>query len=128
MAGFFSVSEAQQMVYEPKNPAFGGHPNNFSWLMNSAQTQNQHEPTRDDRLRRDPLQDFEASLQRQILSQLTRDIVRKQFDLEEGEMAEESRFEFGEFTIDLQPGVDGVTVIISNIMTGDETSITVPSF
>lgn len=116
------------MIYEPKNPAFGGNPANYSWLKNSAQTQNQHEETRDARLARDPLQDFQASLQRQVLSQLTRDIVRRQFDLEEGEVMDESRFEFGEFTIDLQPGVDGVTVLISNIMTGEETSITVPSF
>lgn len=127
-AGIFTASQAQQMVYEPKNPAFGGNPGNYSWLKNSAQTQNQHEEIRDGRLARDPLQDFQASLQRQVLSQLTRDIVRRQFDLEDGEMAEESRFEFGEFTIDLQPGVDGVTVLISNIMTGEETSITVPSF
>lgn len=121
-----SGANAQQFVYEPINPAFGGNPMNYSWLMNSADKQNQHKAEAQDRFRRDPLTDFETSLQRQVLSQLTRDIVRRQIG-DEG-LAEESRFEFGEFTIDLLPGAAGVTVVIQNILTGDETSITIPNF
>lgn len=118
---------AQQFVYEPKNPAFGGNPMNYSWMLNSANAQNEHEGTRDSRLIRDPLEDFQASLQRQVLSQLTRDIARKQLGLSDEEM-KESRFEFGEFTIDIVPGLDGVQIVIFNILTGDETSITIPHF
>jgi len=124
--GFGSAVVAQQFVYEPKNPAFGGNPMNYQWLMSSANTQNQHEATAASRLERNPLADFEASLQRQVLSQLTRDIVRRQVG--DDDLMKESRFEFGEFNIELLPGLDGVTVIISNIMTGDETSITIPNF
>lgn len=119
-------SSAQQMVYQPKNPAFGGNPMNYQWLMSSANSQNRFEPSRDAAgFQRDPLADFEQSLQRQILSQLTRDIVTQQFG--EGGV-EEQRFEFGEFAIDVVPGMDGVQIVISNILTGDETSITVPGF
>ncbi len=118
--------KAQQFVYEPINPAFGENPMNYSWLMNSADKQNQHRAETQDRFQRDPLADFESSLQRQVLSQLTRDIVRRQIG-DEG-LADESRFEFGEFTIDLLPGAAGVTVVIQNILTGDETSITIPNF
>ena len=127
MAGLMVQVRAQQFVYEPRNPAFGGNPMNYSWMLNSANAQNQHEATRDPRLTRDPLEDFQASLQRQVLSQLTRDIARRQLGLTDEEM-KESRFEFGEFTIEVIPGVDGVQVVIFNILTGDETSITIPNF
>lgn len=119
-------ADAQDFVYQPLNPAFGGNPGNYSWLMNSANVQNLHEEVTADRLRRDPLEDFQASLQRQVLSQLTRDLVRREFG--EGSGIEEGRFEFGEFTIDITPGPDGVSVTIFNILTGDETSVTIPSF
>lgn len=127
LAGMAGQVQAQQFVYEPKNPAFGGNPMNYSWMLNSANAQNQHEATRDPRLARDPLEDFQASLQRQVLSQLTRDIARRQLGLDAEEM-QETRFEFGEFTIEVVPGADGVQVVIFNIMTGDETSITIPNF
>jgi curli production assembly/transport component CsgF len=129
---FFAFSvcslSAQDLIYTPKNPAFGGSPINYQWLLNSANTQNKFTATGDaSRFQRDPLEDFQNSLQRQILSQLTRDIVRNQFG-EDGQAAEESRFEFGEFTIDVTPGPDGVQIRIFNILTGDETSITIPNF
>lgn len=120
-----SVS-AQEMVYQPKNPAFGGNPGNFQSMLQRAQTQNRFDESSDRaRLQRDPLADFQSSLQRQVLSQLTRDIVTQQFG---GEGVEERNFEFGEFSINVVPGTDGVQIVISNVLTGDETSITVPSF
>jgi len=125
--GFMTInSQAQQFVYQPLNPAFGGNPGNYSWMMNSATTQNLHEVTREDRFMRDPLADFQASLQRQVLSQLTRDLVRREFG--EGDAIQEGRFEFGEFSIDIMPGPDGVSITIFNILTGDETTVTIPSF
>lgn len=124
-AGVESVS-AQEMVYSPKNPAFGGSPVNYSWLLNSANAQNLHEAARQSGFQRDPLADFQSSLQRQVLSQLTRDIVRREFG--DGESFEEQRFEFGEFNIEVVPGTDGVQIRIFNILTGDETSVTIPNF
>lgn len=123
--GFCTTANTQDLVYRPKNPAFGGSPANFSWLINSANTQNLFTEDRPSRFERDPLADFESSLKRQVLSQLTRDVVLSQFG--EGSV-EESRFEFGEFTIDVTPGPDGVEIRIFNILTGDETSITIPNF
>lgn len=117
---------AQQFVYEPINPAFGGNPGNYGWLLNSANTQNLFEATRQAGFQRDPLQDFQDSLQRQVLSQLTRDIVRREFG--EGEELREQVFEFGEFSIEIMPGADGVQIQIFNILTGDETRVTVPNF
>lgn len=121
-----SAATAQEMVYRPLNPAFGGNPGNYGWMLNSANTQNLHEETRESGFQRDPLADFQNSLQRQVLSQLTRDIVRREFG--EGEAIEEQRFEFGEFNIEVNPGTDGVQIRIFNILTGDETSVTIPNF
>lgn len=117
---------AQQLVYEPRNPAFGGNPINYQWMLSSANLQNRFEVSRQAGLQRDPLQDFQNSLQRQILSQLTRDIIMRRFG--DGEPLQESRYEFGEFAIDVIPGLDGITITIFNILTGDETSITIPNF
>lgn len=123
--GISATAFTQDLVYRPKNPAFGGNPANFSWLISSANTQNLFTEDRSSRFERDPLADFESSLKRQVLSQLTRDVVLNQFG--EGKL-EESRFEFGEFTIDVTPGPNGVEIRIFNILTGDETSISIPNF
>jgi len=127
--GIPSAAQSQDLVYTPKNPAFGGNPLNFQWLINSADTQNRFNESGDfSRFERDPLEDFQNSLQRQVLSQLTRDIVADQFGLDGNlNLNENSRFEFGEFTIEVIPGTNGVEIRIFNILTGDETSITVPN-
>ncbi|REL38402.1 curli production assembly/transport component CsgF precursor [Rhodohalobacter sp. SW132] len=124
--GGIEKATAQQFVYQPLNPAFGGNPGNYGWLLNSANTQNLFEATRQAGFQRDPLQDFQDSLQRQVLSQLTRDIVRREFG--DGEELQEQVFEFGEFSIEVIPGADGVQIQIFNILTGDETRVTVPNF
>ncbi|MCH8556724.1 MAG: curli assembly protein CsgF [Balneolia bacterium] len=125
---FFTVQEvkAQQMVYRPLNPAFGGNPGNYGWMLQSANAQNRFSATTGAGFQRDPLADFQASLQRQILSQLTRDIVNQQFG-EDGEVSER-RFDFGEFSIEVVPGLDGVDILITNILTGDQTTVSIPSF
>lgn len=124
---FFSAQElkAQQMVYRPLNPSFGGNPGNYGWMLQSANAQNRFSDTGPGGFQRDPLADFQASLQRQILSQLTRDIVNRNFG--DGEV-EQSRFDFGEFSIEVIPGLDGVDIVIQNILTGDQTTVTIPNF
>lgn len=123
----WSDLQAQNFVYTPKNPAFGGNPINFQWLNSSANTQNEFSESGRSAFERDPLADFEQSLQRQVLSQITRNIVGNQLGLD-SDFSEDSRFEFGEFTIEVTPGTDGVQIRIFNILTGDETNITIPNF
>lgn len=70
--GFFSAN-ATELVYTPVNPAFGGSPLNGSVLLNAAQSQNKHRDPDDlsTQLRdRTPLEQFNDSLQRSVLSQL----------------------------------------------------------
>lgn len=126
IAIFTSTADAQQMVWRPTNPAFGGNPLNYQWMLSSAQAQNKLTEPRDvDRFIRDPLQDFEASFQRQLLNQLSRQLMGDMF----GEVGlEEGRYEFGNFIIEITPGAEGLQVHIWDMSTGGETSIIVPYF
>jgi curli production assembly/transport component CsgF len=126
LAGLLGAGSAaaQQFVYRPTNPAFGGSPLNYQWLNSSAQTQNAFQPERST-FRRDPLADFESTLQRQILSQLSRELIANRFgDLD---LTEEGLFDLGEFTVEVVPGLDGVGIRVFNELTGDETTVTIPN-
>ena len=117
--------KGQNLVYHPVNPAFGGSPLNYQWLMSSAQTQNQYQESRDYSYYSDPLANFEQSLQRQILSELTRKLVTQKFG--EIDLNENSQFSFGEFSINVVPGGNGIDIRIFNNLTGEQTSITIPN-
>lgn len=117
---------SQDLVYRPVNPAFGGNPYNYQWMLSSAQAQNQFEATRDYGYRYDPMSNFQESLQRQILSELTRKLVTNKFG--DVDLTQESNFSFGEFSIDVVPGAAGIEVRIYNSSTGEQTSITIPNW
>lgn len=116
---------AQDFVYTPVNPAFGGSPINYQWLLSSANAQNKFQADRDFGFDNDPLANFQESLQRQILSQLTRDVIQERFgDLD---LSKPNTLEFGNFTIDIIPGPNGIDISILNLATGESTTITVPN-
>ena len=116
---------AQQFVYQPVNPAFGGSYLNYSWMLSSAQAQNLYQDQGTSRFQRDPLADFEQSLQRQILSALSRSIVSDRFG---GiDFSQEGRYDLGDFIVEVTPGLDGLTISIFNVLTGDESVVTVPN-
>ena len=119
-------TQAQQLVYQPMNPAFGGISLNYDWLLRSALAQ--QDPEEDDvsRFFRDPLVDFQQNLQRQILSQLSREIILNRFG--ELDLTQEGRFDLGDFIVEITPGLNGVTITVTDVLTGDETVITIPSF
>lgn len=120
-----SSASAQQFVYTPKNPAFGGSPLNYSWMLSSAQAQNDLGEDTSSAFNRDPLADFETSLQRQILNQLSRELIFNRFgDLD---LSQPGTFNLGDFQIEIVPGLDGVSVKVFNLLTGDETVVTVPN-
>lgn len=127
---FFAMNrvQAQELVYRPINPSFaGGNPYNASWLFNEAQSQNKITESQDtyDRFERNPLQDFEESLNRQILSQISRQLVSNTFGEEQ---LTDGRYEIGNFVVDISEGAEGVSVTITDFGTGDETTVIVPYF
>jgi len=118
-------SFAQQLVYTPINPSFGGSPLNGNWMLSQAQAQNGFtaEESIDSRFLRDPLADFKESLNRQILSELSRNLISSMF----GESGlEEGRYTIGDYIIDITPGSEGISIIIFDLVTGDETTIIIP--
>ena len=120
-----SSASAQQLVYQPTNPAFGGFTTNYSWLLQSAQLQNEDDDDDFDRFTRDPLEDFESSLQRQILNQLSRELITDRFgDLD---LTRPGTFSLGDFQVEVVPGLDGVSVRVFNLLTGDETIVSIPN-
>lgn len=120
-----SSASAQQLVYQPTNPAFGGFTTNYSWLLQSAQLQNEEEEDSFDRFTRDPLADFESSLQRQILNQLSRELITDRFG--SLDLTRPGTFALGDFQVEIVPGLDGVSVRVFNLLTGDETIVSIPN-
>lgn len=116
----WSTTSAQDFVYQPINPAFGGNVLNYGWMLNSANAQN---PFSDEKEEENTLDQFTESLNQQLLNQLSRDLISDQFG-EEG--LTEGTYQFGDFQIDITPGLDGLVIIITDFATGGQTSITIP--
>lgn len=127
---FTIKAAAQDFVYTPKNPAFGGNPYNYSWMLSSAQAQDTYKAPADrtdpySSYSSNPVDDFAESLNRQILSQLSRQIVTRQFG--EDALAEGS-YVLGDYQIDINNGTGGLNVTILDNTTGATTTVTVPYF
>lgn len=113
---------AQQLVYQPVNPSFGGSPLNGSWLLSSAQLQDlTTDPATE--TTDDPLADFEENLNRTILNQISRQISESLFGTTG---IQEGQFEFGDFMIDVTETISGLSIVIFDVVTGNETSIFIP--
>ncbi len=118
----------QQFVYTPINPAFGGNPYNYSWMLSSAQAQNDLKQTTSSAYSpttTDPLKNFAASLNSQILSELSRQIVAKQF----GENAlAAGTYVLGDYQINIANQTDGLNITILDNKSGSQTTVSVPYF
>lgn len=124
-------SFAQDFVYLPKNPAFGGNPYNYSWLMSSAQAQNDlKDPTSafdpyGTGNNSDPLRNFSESLNQQILSQLSRQIVSKQFG---EDTLNEGTYVLGDYQVVIGNQSKGMNITITDSKTGSTTTVSIPYF
>jgi len=124
---FSSTSLSQELVFNPINPSFvGGNPFNAQWLLAEATAQNTMEEKREqESYLRDPIEDFEESIKRQILNQITRNLFEDSFG---EESLKEGRYEFGDFLVDVSPTNEGLLIYILDNSTGGETSILIPYF
>jgi curli production assembly/transport component CsgF len=115
---------AQDVVYEPVSPTFGGNPFNSNHVLGVANANND---TRDPRAASTNSQAdiFARQLQSRLLSALSSQIIDAIF----GENPQESGLiSFGGQTIEFFRSLDEVTLIIRNDETGEETRIVVPLF
>jgi len=97
-------------------------------LLQSAQQQN---PFQDDQrfgsFRDDPLQNFQQRLERQVLDQLSREIIQQRFG-DQVDLTQEGRFTLQNFTVDVNPDARGISIRIFNRNTGEESTIEIPRF
>ncbi|MDM8158237.1 curli assembly protein CsgF [Labilibaculum sp. K2S] len=120
-------SMAQDFVYKPINSSFGGDQYNYNWLLNSATQQNRIEdPNADSALNKDPLNDFQDNLNRQILNQLSSKLVNSIFG--DNNQLETGSYNLGNYKVDISEDASGVTVNVSDITNGNFTNIVIPSY
>lgn len=116
---------AQDLVYTPKNPAFGGNPYNSQWLLASAQAQNSFkDPDATGREQLSELDRFTQSLNSQLLGQVSRRLFTEQFgsgDLQPG------GYTFGSLAVDIYPSNEGLVINILDTNTGEQTQIIIPN-
>lgn len=110
-----SYGFAQQLVYTPVNPAFGGDPFNYTWLLNSANAQNSFDDSTG-------LAGFEG------LNDLTNNLD-SQFGNQFGQnntpplgTSTEGNFEYEVFE-----STAGLVINVLNIVTGEASQIIIPN-
>lgn len=103
-----SQTASADLVYQPRNPTFGGNSFNGSFYLSTAQIENQHTPNRPER---DAVDDFLSSLERRLLSELSRDITDAIF----GENAQDAgSFEVDGVTIDFLNSGENITITLTD--------------
>jgi curli production assembly/transport component CsgF len=127
LALFQVTAVAQDFVYQPVNPAFGGNPYNYSWLLSSASAQNDYKEEIDPFgfLDDDPLSGFQSDLNAQVLNEISRQLYINQFG-EDG--LSEGFYEFGSYEIDVSTTSEGMQIRIIDILTGSETTVVIPFY
>jgi curli production assembly/transport component CsgF len=130
LGGLAAGASAQAFVYRPVNPAFGGNTFNYQWMLSGAQAQDK---TKDPAQRTagattsrssSSLDDFSASLQRQILNRISQQVIGNQFS---ENTLKEGTYQFGDFQVTITNATDGVLIRIVDGR-GGETTVTVPYF
>ena len=122
--GFSVPAAAQDIVYAPVNPSFGGNPFNSAHLLGIANAQNDF---RDPKATTSGSQAdiFSRQLQSRLLSALSSQIVDAIF----GENPQQSgTIKFGGQTISFVRGLTEVTLTITDDGTGEVTIIVIPTF
>lgn len=119
-----SSAFADQLVYRPVNPSFGGSPLNGGYLLDSAKIQNKHAASSASSLGKmqTPAERFIATLQSRLLYQVASNITDSIF----GENAQQSgQFQFEGTTISFVREGPNVRLIINDGLS--ETEIVVPA-
>ena len=116
---------ATELVYTPINPSFGGNPLNWSGLLNQATLQNKFKEKRPPRVPKSPLERFTEQLEYSVFSRMANRIVDTAFGedtLQPGE------YVFGNYKISVTTDASGITTIITEISTGNTTTIQIPYY
>ena len=115
---------AQQMVYKPINPFFGGDTFNYQQLLASASAQNPYDNASYSRAATSSLSSLESQINRQLLNKITNSLFGSDYD--------NNKFETGVYTVgslnvNIEEYYGGITIRIIDIKTGEQTNITIPN-
>lgn len=118
-------AHAQDFIYQPKNPAFGGgNPFNASWLQASATAQNGYTAPVKPTTGVDPLANFATNLNQQVLAQLTSRLISSQFG---SGAIKPGTYNVGGYQVQVSQGVSGVVIVVTDSSTGNQTTVTIPN-
>jgi len=115
---------AQDLVYKPKNPAFGGDTFNYQWLASSAESQNKFKEATSATGKKTDLEKFTEQLNSQLLNQISRSLYTQQFG-SQGLSA--GSYTFGSLSVEIYPSAGGLTVDILDTTTGEQTQVIIPN-
>ncbi|OUD37029.1 curli assembly protein CsgF [Flavobacterium sp. FPG59] len=121
--GFQSVM-AQDLVYKPKNPAFGGDTFNYQWLASSAESQNKFTDKSISQPAQTELERFTSSLNSLLLSQVSSSLFKQQFG---NDGIKIGSYTFGSLSVEVYPSSGGLTVDILDTKTGEQTQVIIPN-
>lgn len=119
-----SISYSQELVYKPRNPAFGGDTFNYQWLLSSAESQNLYKEKASTQDNRTEIERFTENLNNQLLNQVSRTLFTQQFG-EEG--ISEGNYVFGSLSVEVYQSTGGLTINILDTTTGEETQVIIPN-
>ncbi len=119
------AASAQDLVYEPVSPSFGGNPFNSSHLLATAEAQNKY---RDPRQAANGLGTSQADLfVRQLQSRLLSGLSSQIADSIFGENPQDNgTIVFGSQTVTFTRNLDNITLTIFDSDTGETTTIVIP--
>ena len=121
----YATAHAQDLVYEPVNPSFGGNPFNSSHLLAIATAQDDNEPPADEVDETTQAEIFLRQLESRLLSGLAREVTEAIF----GDDPQDSGVvQFGDQRIEFERGLDQIVITVFDATTGQTTEIILPIF
>ncbi|MDJ0808057.1 MAG: curli assembly protein CsgF [Gammaproteobacteria bacterium] len=118
---FSANAYADELVYQPVNPAFGGKPSNGNWLLANAQAQDDHDDPDLERREKTAGEVFNETLERLLVRSVASDIVD---NLDNPDLVTDQWIDLGDYTVLIQQ-LDETTL---QITTYDEVNDTTTVF
>lgn len=122
---------AQQLIYTPINPSFGGSPLNGSWMQSEAQAEKTFSAPSSPSSSglygagTSALSNFQSTLDNAVLSELSQKIVSQIFSQN---ALTAGHYQFGNYIVDINPASDGIHINIQDNLNGGSTSVIVPYY